>query len=105
MSDENIFEKAFGKAPDKGYEFKEVQVEVIDTDAFKGFDISWCASGIGFGHVSIAWGMGERVLKDSPRQYGFHCSTEYMSKEFVQALMKEAAPKIAGIIVKHDIDK
>lgn len=53
---EDIFEKAFGKAPETGYEFTDIEVEVVDNDCFKGFDIGWCAKGVGFGHVWLGWG-------------------------------------------------
>lgn len=98
------FEKAFGKAPKKGYKFSSVEVSVIDNDSFKGFDIAWSAVGIGFGHVVMAWGLDMKLLKDSPDQQGFYTGTEYMSDAFVQALMKKAAPLFADIIIKHDKD-
>jgi hypothetical protein len=32
-------EKIFGKKPKKGFKFKEVTVELIDSEDYKGFDI------------------------------------------------------------------
>ena len=98
----DVFEKIFGKAPKTGYDFKSVDVEVIDSSWMKGFSIKWLAAGIGFGEVFVGWGVDTEYLKDFPRQQGFHADTELMSDEFVQALMKEAAPKIAELIIKHD---
>lgn len=101
----DIFEKAFGKAPEKGYKFGTVQVDLIDNNCFKGFDISWSAYGYGFGHVWIGWGLDMERLKDYPNQQGFYTDSECMSKEFLEALMKEAAPKIAKIIIDFDRSK
>ena len=96
------FEEMFGKKPKKGYKFTHVDVTVTDNDCFKGFDIEWFASGIGFGHVWYGWGLDMNRLKYYPQQQGFYADTEHMSEEFVQALLKVAAPKIAELIVKHD---
>lgn len=96
------FEKAFGKAPESGYEFKHIEIEIVDNATFKGFDIGWSASGIGFGHVWFGWGLDVEALKEYPNQKGFYTDSEYMSDEFIQALMKEVAPKLAEIIIKHD---
>jgi len=96
----DIFEKLFGKAPEEGYEFTSVEVNIIDNDRFKGFAISWCAKGIGFGEVTLTWGLDEELKEYN--QYGFHSDTELMSREFVDALMVAAAPKLAKIIVHND---
>lgn len=106
MSEEDpksIFEKAFGKAPKNGYDFRNISIEVIDNEVFKGLDFGWLASGIGFGHVSIAWGVGERLKLEFPKQFGFHCDTECMSKEFIEALLIAAAPTLAELIIAHDL--
>jgi hypothetical protein len=95
-------EQLFGKAPKEGYEFNAVDVQVVDNDRFKGLKISWSAKGIGFGEVNMMWGIGKDIKAKWPKQYGFHTDTELMSKEFVDALMVEAAPKIARIIVHND---
>lgn len=104
MTDDKLdpFESIFGKAPDSGYKFLAVEVELIDNPCFKGFDIAWSAQGIGFGHVTFAWGLDLEYLKDFPKQHGFHTDTECMSQEFVQALLIEAAPKMAALLCKHD---
>lgn len=98
----DIFEKIFGERPKKGYKLRSIDITVVDTDAFKGFNIVWMAQGIGFGEVFVGWGLNHPNLKDFPEQQGFHADTEFMSEKFVQALMKEAAPKIAEIIIKND---
>lgn len=102
-SKKNPFENMFGKRPKKGYRFRYVEVEVIDNENFKGFDIGWSASGIGFGHVSVVWGISDHIKNDWPKQYGFHVDTEGMSDKFIQALMKKAAPKIAELIIQTDL--
>lgn len=98
-----IFEKAFGKAPEKGYDFKNIAIEVIDNEHFKGLDFGWLASGIGFGHVIISWGISDRIKLEFPAQFGFHCDTECMSREFIEALLIAAAPKLAELIVAQDL--
>lgn len=99
----DIFENIFGKTPKKGYHFSSVNVTLIDNDYFKGFVISWSAIGIGFGEVTLTWGLDKERLKEFPNQQGFHTDTECMSNDFVEALMKKAAPKFAELIIKHDI--
>jgi hypothetical protein len=98
----SAIEKAFGSKPKKGYKFTAIEVTSYDTVDFKGLDIGWAASGIGFGHVTISWGVSDRIRKEWPKQYGFHCDTECMSQEFVEALIRAAAPKIAELITKND---
>ena len=97
-------EKAFGKAPETGYDFKYVDIELVDSGWMKGFLIKWGAAGVGFGQVFVGWGIDMEYLKEYPKQQGFHSDTEYMSDEFIQALMKEAAPKLAEIIINGDKD-
>lgn len=99
---EDIFEKVFGKKPKKGYKFTHVEVSLTDNDCFKGFCIAWSAKGIGFGEVFFGWGLDMERLKDFPHQQGFYLSTEHMGAEFIQALIKKAAPKIAELILKHE---
>lgn len=96
------FENIFGKKPKKGYKFVSVEVDIVDNSRFKGFDISWTAQGVGFGHVFLGWGIDLIALKDYPDQQGFYSDTEFMDDEFVKSLMKEAAPKIAKIIINAD---
>ena len=99
---EDIFERAFGKAPESGYIFRHVEVEVVDNDCFKGLMLKWSAQGIGFGEVWLGWGLDMVHLKEHPNQQGFHTDTEHMSEEFMEALLKEAAPKIAKVYIEHD---
>ena len=96
----DIFEKAFGKKPKKGYKFTYVEVTLTDSSVFKGFDIAWSAKGIGFGHVWFGWGIDKEYLKDFPKQQGFYLDTECMSDEFVKALMKKAMPQITDLLLK-----
>lgn len=98
----NDVEKAFGVRPKTGYEFRDIDVKVMDSPEFKGLNIAWSATGMGFGNVTIAWGMGEKIKNEWPKQYGFHCSTECMSEEFVKALVIAAAPKIATLIMSSE---
>lgn len=98
----NLWEKVFGKEPEKGYKFHGTKVEVVDSDIFKGFVIHWSAAGIGFGQVFVGWGLNVKKLKSYPKQQGFHTDTECMSQEFVEALMKEVAPELAKIITEKD---
>ena len=102
--EEDFAEKLFGKRPEKGIDFKSIEIEAFDTPDFKGLDFAWMAAGIGFGHVTISWGISDRIKKDWPKQYGFHADTECMSKEFVEALIIAAAPQLAELITKADVD-
>jgi len=106
MSDEpkDIFEKLFGKAPETGYEFTSVEVALTDNSVFKGFNIDWSAKGVGFGGMWFGWGVDKESLKDFPAQQGFHLSSECMSDEFVEALLKEAMPQMVQILLKHRTD-
>ena len=101
----DIFEKAFGKAPKKGYKFRHVATTLIDNDCFKGFVIQWSAQGVGFGELTFTWGLDMERLKDYPKQQGFHCDSECMSDEFIHALMKKAAPQIAEILIKYEVNR
>lgn len=96
-------ERIFGRAPKVGYKFEGVKVELVDNDMFKGFYISWSASGVGFGTMFFGWGDKEK-LKGYPHQQGFHASTECMGEEFVEALMREALPEINKLILKARFD-
>lgn len=98
----DIFEKAFGKAPKKGFKFVRVEVTLTDNEVFKGFNIAWTAKGIGFGEMWFGWGLDVERLKEYPQQRGFHLSTECMGPDFVKALMKEAMPQIVEIMLKHE---
>jgi len=100
----DVWEKAFGKAPRKGYIIKNTEVELVDNDTFKGFIVNWVAQGIGFGQLFFGWGLDVERLKDYPKQRGFHCSTECMSDEFVEAVIKKAQPQILEIMCKHRTD-
>lgn len=102
---EEPFEKAFGKAPKEGYEFTGIDVTMYDNDDCKGIDIAWSASGVGFGHVMISWGVSEMIKNKWPKQYGFHADTECMGREFIEALLHAAAPALADLIVEYDMDR
>jgi hypothetical protein len=95
---EDIFEKLFGKAPEEGYEFKDTKVELVDNERFKGFVIKWLASGIGFGEVWVGWDLKGCELSKK----GFYSDTEFMSEEFINALITHVSPEIAKIIIKSD---
>lgn len=99
---EDIFEKAFGKAPDEGYIFRSTEVELVDNTRFKGFILRWSAQGIGFGEVFYGFGLGEDLKQYN--QHGFHCSTECMSAEFVAALLDECGPQMVDLLMKHKRD-
>jgi hypothetical protein len=92
------WEKAFGKEPEVGYIFNNIEVILCDT-WFKGFVIKWSAQGIGFGELFFGCGTIEKH-KDTG-QYGFCSDVEQMSKEFVEALLKEASPQIVKAIMEN----
>lgn len=91
----DIFEDLFGKAPEKGYEFTSVDVNVFDYEItpeqhdgdfvghHKGLVVSWAATGIGFGEITL------NIKEDK-----IEIDSECMSKEFVKALLEFALPKI-----------
>lgn len=98
----DLFEKAFGPAPKEGvYNFKSIDVEVVDNKHFKGFVIHWLCEGVGFGEYFFGWGLNPEYVS----QLGFHSSSEYMAKEFIEQLMKAALPEITDLVIKADRDK
>lgn len=100
----DLTEELFGKKPKKGFKFKYVDIELVDSENFKGFLIRWFAHGIGFGEVWLGWGLDTQELKEYPKQIGFHSSTECMSEEFLKAVMKKAIPKIIELMLKSKLD-
>jgi len=75
----DLFERAFGKEPKVGYDFKSVEIGCY----WRAIVIRWSATGIGFGEIAL-------VIEDKK----IKIDTECMSKEFCDALIAEAVKKI-----------
>lgn len=76
MSDQpkDIFQKLFGEAPTKGYEFTHIKASI----GWRSVVISWVAKGIGFGETAIF--IEKKKIK---------IDTECMSKAFCDAVVEE----------------
>jgi hypothetical protein len=70
------------------YNFTFIGVDIYDAH-WKGVRIGWCCEGIGCGE--LLYGFNSDLE--------FDVDTEDMSQEFVSALLVEAAPELAKILM------
>lgn len=77
---EDIFEKAFGKAPLRGYEFKYLDFQL----GWQAIVLSWGCSGVGFGELAFIF----------DRNQGLTIDDECMGKEFVLVSIEEVIKRI-----------
>ena len=82
----------------KKYNFTYIEIDVLD-GWWKGIRITWGCEDVGFGELMYGFGVD---VEDS--RHGFDVDTEGMDEEFINALLTEAAPKLAKLLHEHRRD-
>jgi hypothetical protein len=79
----------------KEYNILYADMLAFNNERFEGFRVSWGAEGIGFGTLDFYYDKEEEKdseineFDDRPKDRKLKCDNEYMSKEFVKAVLNK----------------